>query len=62
MRQIHFLRDFDYRQDDYLTIAYAAGMECLVDDDCAAQAVAKGSASYADMAEDDLFEEHSDEE
>lgn len=62
MRQIHFLRDFDYRQDDYLTIAYAAGMECLVDDDCAAQAVAKGDASYADMAEDDLFEEPSDDE
>ncbi len=60
MRQIHFLQDFDYRQDEYLTIAYTAGMECLVDDDCAAQAVAKGSASYADMAEDDLFEAEDD--
>jgi hypothetical protein len=56
MRQILFLKDFDYRQDDYLTIAYMAGTQAFVEDDCAARAVAKGSAQYADFAEDDLIE------
>ena len=56
MTKIIFTKDFDYRQDEYLTIAYAAGMECLVDDECATQAIDAGAAT---LAED---EEPSDEE
>jgi hypothetical protein len=56
MTTIHFLKDFDYRESDYLTIAYTKGMEIEVDDECAAEAVAKKAAVYSDFAEDDLFD------
>ncbi len=61
MRNVHFVADFDYRQDSYITIAYTAGFECEVDDDCAARAVAAGAAKYSDFAEDDLIEGRNDE-
>lgn len=44
MTKIHFLKDFDYAQDAYHTIAYKAGDECYVDDECWALAIAKGAA------------------
>lgn len=62
MTKIHFLKDFDYRQDDYLTIAYVAGTECYVDDECAAIAIARGVAVDSDIAEDDLFQGRSEDE
>lgn len=62
MTKIHFLKDFDYAQDAYHTIAYKAGDECYVDDECAAIAIARGVAVDSDIAEDDLFQGRSEDE
>lgn len=56
MVYVHFLKNWDYRESEFATIAYSAGMEIEVDDDCAALAVASKCAIYSDIAEDDLIE------
>lgn len=57
MTEIHFLRDFDYRAEPYLTIAYLAGMQVEVEDECAEAAIAGGYANYPDFLEDDLIDD-----
>lgn len=61
---VHFVRDFDYRPtgDPYMTIAYKAGTEVEVCDECASFAVAAGAAMYSDILEDDLIEGRSQDE
>lgn len=55
---IHFLHDFDFRpeSDPLMTIAYKAGMEVEVSEECASRAVALGCAMYPAMLEDDLID------
>lgn len=58
MREIHFIRDYDFRpiDDPYMTVAYKAGMTVEVCEECETRAIAAGAASYPDFLEDDLFD------
>jgi hypothetical protein len=44
MPRIRFTRDFDFKPTRSVTIAYLAGMECVVTRDCARQAFGDGKA------------------
>ncbi|QJR03482.1 hypothetical protein HH800_15630 [Sphingobium yanoikuyae] len=48
---VKFLRDFDYRETDYKTIAYLAGYAGEVDYECAIRAVEAGAAELDDPHE-----------
>lgn len=53
-----FTRDYDYRPSDdpMLIIAYKAGSEVCVTEECASRAVTLGFGNYPDFLEDDLFD------
>jgi len=44
MPRVRFTADFDYKPTRAVTVAYKAGMHCLVKRDCADQAIAAGKA------------------
>jgi hypothetical protein len=44
MARVRFIADFDYKPTRAVTVAYKAGMQCLVKRDCADQAIAAGKA------------------
>jgi hypothetical protein len=58
----HFTHDFDYRPsfDQGMIIAYRAGTEAEVTEECAARAATLGFGMYPDVMEDDLFEGRDD--
>lgn len=60
----HFTHDFDYRPsyDQFMIIAYKAGTEVYVTEECAARAVTLGFGMYPDVLEDDLFESNEDDD
>ncbi len=44
MARLRFIADFDYKPLPSVTIAYRAGMTCVVKRDCYDQAIAAGKA------------------
>jgi hypothetical protein len=42
--RVRFLDDYDYKPSDQVTIGYEKGMQVLVKQDCADQAIAAGKA------------------
>ncbi|MDQ0996882.1 hypothetical protein QFZ34_002064 [Phyllobacterium ifriqiyense] len=48
MARVKFTKDFDYKPTPGTTIAYLAGMEMTVKQDCADKAIAAGKAIAAD--------------
>lgn len=44
MARVRFIADFDYKPLPSMTIAYRAGMVCVVKRECADQAIATGKA------------------
>lgn len=44
MARVRFIADFDYKPLPSMTIAYRAGMVCVVKRECADQAIAAGKA------------------
>jgi hypothetical protein len=44
MARVRFIADFDYKPTRAVTVAYKAGMQCLVKRHCADQAIAAGKA------------------
>lgn len=58
-----FTHDFDYRPSDdpMMIIAYRAGTEVEVTEECASRALTLGRGNYPDFMEDDLFD-HDDSE
>lgn len=50
---IRFLEDYDYRLTNYLTVAYLAGMEVEVEEDCGTDAITDGAAELIEDDHDD---------
>ncbi|MBX8785277.1 hypothetical protein HBA94_16040 [Ochrobactrum sp. GRS2] len=50
MARVRFTEDFDYKPTKQTTVAYRAGMEITVKQDCADRAVALGMAVLLDQS------------